>query len=130
MAAAKQTKLLAKQLFKLSVVDGEVSADRVAGVLGWIEKHQPRHPLALLQHYHRLVANEIAKSRAVVEHAGAVNQATLQSIADAMSKKYNRRVTSVAKPNPALLAGLRVRVGDDVYENSVAGQLATLATHV
>jgi len=33
MAADKQTKLLAKQLFKLSVVDGEVSADRVAGVL-------------------------------------------------------------------------------------------------
>ena len=130
MAAAKQTKLLAKQLFKLSVVDGEVSADRVAGVLGWIEKHQPRHPLALLQHYHRLVANEIAKSRAVVEHAGAVNQATLQSIADAMSKKYNRRVTSVAKPNPALLAGLRVRVGSDVYESSVAGQLASLSASV
>ena len=27
----------------------------------------------------------------------------------------------------ALLAGLRVRVGSDVYESSVAGQLATLS---
>jgi F-type H+-transporting ATPase subunit delta len=130
MAADKQTKLLAKQLFKLSVVNGEVSADRVTGVLGWIEKHQPRHPLALLQQYHRLVSSEIAKSRAVVEHAGAVNDATLQSIAAAMTRKYNRNVTSVAKPNPALLAGLRVRVGSDVYESSVAGQLATLSTSV
>jgi F-type H+-transporting ATPase subunit delta len=130
MAAAKQTKLLAKQLFKLSVVNGEVSAERVAGVLGWIEKHQPRHPLALLQAYHRLVANELAKSRAVVEHAGSVNEATLQSIAAAMSKKYSRPVTSVAKSNPSLLAGLRVRIGSDVYESSVAGQLATLSTSV
>lgn len=130
MAADKQTKLLAKQLFKLSLVNGEISAERVEGVLGWIEKHQPRHPLALLQHYHRLVANEVAKSRAVVEHAGPMNDATLQSIAAAMTKKYSRKVTSVAKPNPALLAGLRVRVGSDVYESSVAGQLATLSTSV
>jgi F-type H+-transporting ATPase subunit delta len=130
MAADKQTKLLAKQLFKLSVVNGEVSAERVAGVLGWIEKHQPRHPLALLQAYHRAIANEIAKSRAVVEHAGEVNAATLGAIEAAMTKKYSRKVTAVAKPNAALLAGLRVRVGSDVYESSVAGQLATLSASV
>ena len=130
MAADKQTKLLAKQLFKLSVVDGEVSADRVAGVLGWIEKHSPRHPLALLQLYHRHVANEVAKSRAVVEHAGSVGAATLAAIEAAMTKKYSRKVTAVAKPNAALLAGLRVRVGSDLYESSVAGQLAALSASV
>lgn len=130
MAADKQTKLLAKQLFKLSVVDGEVSADRVAGVLGWIEKTQPRHPLALLQLYHRHVANEVAKSRAVVEHAGSVNAATLASIEAAMTKKYSRKVTAVAKPNAALLAGVRVRIGSDIYESSVAGQLAALSASV
>lgn len=130
MAADKQTKLLAKQLFKLSVVNGEVSADRVAGVLGWIEKHQPRHPLALLQLYHRHIANEVAKSRAVVEHAGQVGAATLASIEAAMTKKYARKVTAVAQPNAALLAGLRVRIGSDIYESSVAGQLAALSASV
>ena len=39
-------------------------------------------------------------------------------------------VTAIAKPNPALLAGLRVHVGDDVYESSVSGQLAALAASV
>jgi len=130
MAADKQTKLLAKQLFKLSVINGEVSAERVEGVLGWIEKHQPRRTLALLQQYHRLVANEVAKSRAVVEHAGAISPATLAAIEAAMTKKYSRKVTAVAKPNTALLAGLRVRVGSDVYESSVAGQLASLSSSV
>lgn len=130
MAATKQTKLLAKQLFKLSVVNGEVSAERVAGVLGWVEKHAPRQSLALLKAYHRSIAAELARSRAVVEHAGEVNAATLAAIEAAMTKKYSRKVTASAKPNAALLAGVRVRVGSDVYESSVAGQLAALSASV
>jgi F-type H+-transporting ATPase subunit delta len=47
-----------------------------------------------------------------------------------MTEKYGRPIAGVARRNDALLAGLRVRVGDDVYESSVAGQLATLAAAV
>jgi F-type H+-transporting ATPase subunit delta len=127
MAADKQTKLLAKQLFKLSVVNGVVSPEQVAGVLGWVEKHSPRRPVALLKAYHHRIALELAKSRAEVEHAGPVSDATLKQIEAAMTKRYSRTVTASAKPNPSLLAGLRVRVGSDVYESSVAGQLAKLS---
>lgn len=126
----KQIQLLARQFFKLSVVDGALSADRVAGVLAYVEKHRPANTLAILKLYHRLVAAEFARGQAVVEHAGPVSDTVLQAIATAMTKKYGRPVTAVAKPAPALLAGLRVRVGDDTYESSVAGQLATLAAAV
>lgn len=126
----KQVQLLARQFFKLSVVDGTLSAERVAGVLEYIEKHRPANTLAVLKAYQRLVAAEFARGQAVVEHAGAVSDAVLSSIAAAMTKKYARPVSAVAKPSPALLAGLRVRVGDDTYESSVAGQLATLAASV
>ena len=127
MAADKQTKLLAKQLFKLSVVNGVVSPEQVAGVLGWVEKTSPRRPVALLKAYHHRIAVELAKSRAEVEHAGPVTDATLKQIEAAMTRKYSRAITASAKPNPKLLAGLRVRVGSDVYESSVAGQLAKLS---
>jgi F-type H+-transporting ATPase subunit delta len=130
MAADKQTKLLAKQLFKLSFADGSISSEQVAGVLGWIEKHSPRHPVALLRNYHRLVATELAKSRAFVEHAGPIADTALRQIEEAMTGKYKRRITAVAQPSPKLLAGLRIRVGSDVYESSVAGQLAALSTSV
>jgi F-type H+-transporting ATPase subunit delta len=127
MAADKQTKLLAKQLFKLSVVNGVVSPEQVAGVLGWVEKTSPRRPVALLKAYHHRIALELAKSRAEVEHAGPVSDAALKQIEAAMTKRYSRVVTASAKPNPKLLAGLRVRVGSDVYESSVANQLAKLS---
>ena len=127
MAADKQTKLLAKQLFKLSVVNGVVSPEQVAGVLGWVEKTSPRRPVALLKAYEHRIAIELAKSRAEIEHAGPIADTTLKSIEAAMTKKYARPVTASAKANPSLLAGLRIRVGSDVYESSVAGQLANLS---
>lgn len=126
MRGSKQIQQLARQLFKVSLVDGQLSADRVAGVLEYIEKHVPARPLAVLQAYRRLVAAEVARNRAVVEHAGPISDGVLQSIQTAMSQRYRRPVSAVARANPALLAGLRVRVGDDVFESSVSGQLASL----
>jgi F-type H+-transporting ATPase subunit delta len=128
--AKKQTQQLARQFLKLSIVNGELSAERVAGVLQYVEKHRPASSVAVLKAYQRLVAAEVARSQAVVEHAGTVNEAVLANIAASMTSKYGRRISSVARRNDALLAGLRVRVGDDVYESSVAGQLAALARSV
>jgi F-type H+-transporting ATPase subunit delta len=130
MAAKKQTQQLARQLFKLSFENGRITAERVAGVLGYVEKIRPPQIVAVLKAYQRLVAAELARGQAVVEHAGAVSPAALQAIAAALTAKYARPVTATAKPNPALLAGLRVRVGDDIYENSVASQLGALAAAV
>ena len=127
---AKKAQQFARQLFAMSKVDGSVSTERVGGVLEYAEKHPPHNPVLVLKAYQRLIATEVAKSVAVVEHAGAVSNATLASIAAAMSKKYGRNVTAAAKPNSALLAGLRVHVGDDIYESSVAGQLDALAASV
>ena len=126
----KQIQQLARQFFKLSLANGELSPDRVTGVLQYIEKHRPPHALAVLKSYQRLVASEVARGQARIEHAGPINSALAASIAESMSRRYGRRVTAVPRRNDALLAGLRVRVGDDVYESSVAGQLATLAAAV
>lgn len=127
-SGSKQTHQLAHQFFKLSLENGVVSDTRVAGVLDYIEKHRPPHAMAVLKAYHRLVAAEIARSRAVIEHAGALPPEALTQIATAMSRKYGRAIMPVAQRNDSLLAGLRVRVGDDTYESSIASQLAALAS--
>lgn len=126
-AHSKTADALARTLFQLSLVDGAVSPERVAGVLEYVERDRPANPLMVLQSYRRLVAADLAKSEATVEHAGAVSDSVLQSISAALSRKYHRRVSVRGAPNPALLAGIRIRVGDDVYEASVAGQLAALS---
>jgi len=127
---AKAAQQLARRLFTLSMADGLVSAELVGGVLAYVEKHRPANPVMVLKAYRRLVAAELAKGEALVEHAGAISDAMLASIASAMSRKYARTVSATAKPSAELLAGIRVHVGDDVYELSVAGQLAALAAAV
>jgi F-type H+-transporting ATPase subunit delta len=126
----KQVQQLARQFFKLSVVDGSDDAERVSGVLQYIEKHRPAHAMAILQAYRRLIAAEIARGQAIVEHAGPITPAVVNAIETSMTKRYGRKIATVTKPNDKLLAGFRVRVGDDVYESSVAGQLAALASSV
>lgn len=128
MATGKpQIQQLARQLFKLSFVDGRLSSEQVAGVLAYVEKAHAANALAIVKAYQRLVAAEVAKGSAIVEHSGPVADSVLATIAASLSKRYNRPVTATAKANPALLAGLRVRIGDDLFESSVSGQLAALS---
>ena len=131
MATGKlQIQKLARQFFKLSLVDGRLSEQQVAGVLAYIEKHEAANAVAILNAYRRLIATEVAKGVATVEHSGPVSDTTLATIASSLSQRYSRPVTTTAKANPSLLAGLRVRVGDDVYEASVSSQLAALSASV
>jgi F-type H+-transporting ATPase subunit delta len=125
---AKVAQQLARQLFSISMVDGAVSAERVTGVLEYVDKRQPENPVMVLKAYQRLVATELAKRVALVEHAGAINDALLGAIGAAMTKRYSRPVVATSRPSASLIAGLRVRVGDDIYESSVASQLAALAS--
>jgi F-type H+-transporting ATPase subunit delta len=127
-AVPAKIRAFAKQLLQLSLDDkGAVSAERVAGVLEYLEKNPPARLPLLLAAYRKLVAAEIAKGEARVEHAGPVAPEALASVAASLGKRYGRPVTAVATPNPKLLAGLRVRIGDDVFESSVAGQLGALS---
>lgn len=130
MRGNKQTQQLAKQLFALSLDNGVLSSERVAGVLAYVEKHAPAKSIAVLQAYQRLIAREVARGQAIVEHAGPIDGNLLKSIEGAMSQRYHRPVAASAKASPELLAGLRVRVGDDVFETSVSAQLAALASAV
>lgn len=128
MATGKpQIQQLARQLFKLSFTDGRLSSEQVAGVLAYVEKTHAASAVAILKAYQRLVAAELAKGSAVVEHSGPVSESTLAAIASSLSTRYGRPVTATAKADPSLLAGLRVRIGDDVFESSVSGQLAALS---
>ncbi|KXU34129.1 ATP synthase F0F1 subunit delta [Cephaloticoccus primus] len=129
MAAAptKASQQLARQLFALSLVNGLVAPAQVEGVLAYLEKHPPAQPLQVLQAYRRLVARELAKGEIVVEHAGPIGEGILRGLEGAFTQKYKRQVTARGVHNASLIAGLRLRIGDDVYEASIANQLAQLS---
>jgi F-type H+-transporting ATPase subunit delta len=127
-AVPAKIRVYAKKLVQLSLSGGSVSAEQVAAVLSHLEKNPPARLPLILQTYHKLIVVELAKSEARVEHAGPVSADALAAIAASLGKRYGRTVTTLTKANPALLAGLRVRIGDDVYESSISHQLAALSS--
>ena len=127
----KRTTQFARHLLKLSLgADGRPAPERVAAVLAYIDKHNPPRALDLLHAYHRYLAAEIARGQALIEHAGPVSDALVAQIAAAMTKRYARPISPATKPTPALLAGLRIRVGDDVYDHTALGALEQLSATV
>ena len=126
MTQNKQIKEFAKQLLKMSVETGDLSADRVDGVLKALDKNPPRHQIAVLKAYLKLVEREVAKSTAIISHAGAIGARSVELISKQLSAKYGRSIVPITREDPSLIAGLRVVVDCDVYDSSISNVLSTL----
>ena len=126
MTRDKQIKTYAKSLFKLCLVDGEFSEEHVSAVLQVLEKNPPRNYVSVLRAFLKYVQREVANRTAEVEYAGTISDTTVQNIAKSLSASYRRSISVKTKQNDELIAGLRVRVGCDVYESSIAGALQEL----
>ena len=127
MSAPKKIRATARTLFTLSLDAGQLSEAKVRDVLAWFEQKSPAHGGAILREYQRLVVRETNRSRARIEYSGSLSSGAVPSIIAELSKIYHRPVSAVTSENPALIAGVRISIGDDVYERSIAGQLEALA---
>lgn len=121
---------LAKKLLELSKDNGVVTESKVGEVLTGFQQVQHRHHLAILKAFLNYLRREVALQTAVVSTPTGLSYDALNAIEVQFSKLYNRPVNVVTQPDTSLIAGVRVRVGDDVYDASVAGRLQRLAESV
>ena len=121
---------LAKKLLELSKDSGVVTESKVGEVLAGLQQVQPRHHLTVLKTFLNYLRREVALQTAVVSTPTKLSDDALKAIEVQFSKLYNRPVSAVTQRDTNLIAGVRVRVGDDVYDASVAGRLQRLAESV
>ena len=130
MKRDKKTLQLAKKLVELSKDAGIVTEAKVGEVVAGLKKTQPRNYLTVLKAYLAYLKREVALQTAVVSTPGTLSPEALENIAQSFSKQYGRVITATIQNDPSLIAGVRVRVGDDVYDASVIGRLKRLAENV
>lgn len=130
MTRDKKIRQFAKNLVELSRDNGVVTDSRVAEVLDGLKQAELRHKLLVLKTYLGYIRRAVAEQTAVVATPGALSPDTLTAIETNFSKLYNRTISAVTTPDPSLIAGVRIRVGDDVYDASVAGPLKRFAENV
>lgn len=123
-------KNFARKLVELSLdAEGQPSAERVAAVLETLRDEQPAaRQRQLLRQYAHYMDAAVRRSEARIEYAGPEPKDVAAQIAAELGKQYGRKLTPRFVNNEALLGGLRVTVGDDVYDASVATRLQNLRT--
>ena len=126
MKSSKQTKREAKQLFRSCMVNGMLQEDRTRQVMQRVIELKPRGYLAIANHFARLVKLEIDRRTAKVESAQPLSEDLQSSIKTGLARIYGPGLNLTFAQNPALLGGLRVKVGSDVYDGSVQARLAAL----
>ncbi len=111
--------------------DGRVDAERVRAILAEVPRAFPFAQLRpLLEKFYADIARELRFSQARIEFAGTLSAGTADAIAAHFSALFGRAISPVPEENPALLGGVRVQVGDDVYDASLAGTLARLRSEL
>jgi F-type H+-transporting ATPase subunit delta len=126
MKANRRTKRTARQLFRLCQVDGRLSAERVRLVASRIGGSGHRGTLAILGELLRLVRLDRDAHRAVVESAAQLPDDLRREVEAGLGRIYGGGLETAYALNPALIGGMRVRVGSHVYDTSVRAKLAAL----
>lgn len=126
MKITRKARRAANRLFRLCVVNGRLDEDRVRQVVNRLTAGGRRDGAAILAHFHRLIRLDCARHTAVVESATPLPadlQATVQA---GLTLRYGTGLTTAFVLRPALIGGMRVQVGNDVYDGSVWAGLAAL----
>jgi len=126
MKITKQSRRDGKALFNACRVNGVLDEARVRQVLTEVVARKPRGYVATLHHFHRLVKLDLARRTAVVESATELAPALQESVRAQLAIRHGAGLNLSFKVSPSLIGGLKVRVGSDIYDGTVAGRLAAL----
>jgi F-type H+-transporting ATPase subunit delta len=122
----KQAKRQAKQLFRYCLVNSLLDENRVRYVVQRLIAARQRDCPAIVSHFRRLLKLEIARRSATVESATPLPP-DLQSVIEAdLTRRYGPGLSTTFAHRPALIGGMRIQVGSDVYDGSVRAVLAAM----
>jgi F-type H+-transporting ATPase subunit delta len=126
MKTTKQIGRDAKHLFRLCLVNGSLDETRVRLVMRRVLESKHRGYLTLAAQFERLVRLDRAAHTAQVDSAIQLPDEMQASVEAGLLRVYGPGITTSFAESAALIGGMRIRVGSDVYDGSVRAGLAAL----
>ena len=130
MRGNKKVKRTARGLFRLCLVDGRLSPERTRQVARALASSRHRGSLRVLSDFQRLVRLERDRHTALVESATPLAENLRDGIQSGLARTYGNTLEMSFGENPALIGGIRIRVGSDVYDGSIRAKLTALASRL
>jgi F-type H+-transporting ATPase subunit delta len=126
MKISKEARRFARELFQASLVNGRLDAKSVAEYADRLIAEKPRSYVQILREFTRLVRLELERRHAVIESAQPLDTAETERIRQELLSRFGGDLTFEFRSNSSLLGGLRVQIGSDVWDGSVANRLHLL----
>ena len=126
MKTNRRARREARRLYRACVVGGLLDEGRARQVVERVAGARRRGSLPILSHFQRLVRLDRVRHQAVVESATPLPPDLRASVEAGVARVYGPGVSTSFADNPALIGGMRVKVGSDVYDGSVRSALLAL----
>jgi F-type H+-transporting ATPase subunit delta len=126
MKLSKEARKASKTLFLGSFSNGKLDERKVRTVVKELADKKPRQYLEILEGYQRRVRLELAKRYVLIESATDLGPGTRDKLSDALKAKYGDDLTTEFRVSPELIGGLRIKIGSDVWDNTIQNRIARL----
>jgi len=126
MITIKQIRREAKESFRSCVENGVLNADRALQIIERLSATGRRTSLGVLSEFHRLVRLDATRREAKVESAAPLSSELQAGVQSSLTEVYGPGLNFSFSQDPSLIGGMRIRVGSDVYDESVKARLAAL----
>jgi F-type H+-transporting ATPase subunit delta len=127
MKVSKQARRAAKEFFRSCTMDGLLDETRIRVAVQKLIANKPRGHLGILTQLLRLVKMDLERHTAKVESPSTLAPDLQEEVRKDLTRIYGPGLNISFSQNPALIGGLRIRVGSDVYDGTVEGRLNSLA---
>ena len=127
MKISKTAAASARRLFGLCQTAERFDESKLRTVIARLVEAKPRDYKSILAAIQRLTRLELERRRVTVESAVEIDDSTRQRVVAGLAKQYGPDLVVQYQVTPTLLGGLRIRVGNDVFDGSVQGRLERLA---
>ena len=126
MKVSKTAKKGARALFLAVHTEGRLDQAKVRSLLAMVIERRPAGGAEILHEFHRLVRLELESHSALVESAEKLTAVEVAAIEKSLTARFGSQTTFGYSVNPNLIAGIRVKIGSDVYDASVRERLNRL----
>jgi F-type H+-transporting ATPase subunit delta len=126
MKIPKEAKRTARHLLRATTRTGRLDLEYARKVVQILAEKKPRHYMAILSSYQRMLRNEVDQRHAVIESSTPLSSAEQTSVLAELQKKCGSDVTCDFRVNPELLGGMRVKLGSNVWDGSLKNRIASL----
>jgi F-type H+-transporting ATPase subunit delta len=126
MKGSRRIARAARHLFRACLVDGRLDEGRARFVAGRLAESSRRGALPILSSFQRLVRLDRDRHTAFVESATPLAGPMRERVHRGLARAYGAELETSFSENPALIGGIRIKVGSDVYDDSIRARLAAL----